>query len=67
MDPKDTDRTDILPDQIVEDDNGNIHILPEEFLIDPSLRRTPPYDETDLAVDNMDNDWPCSDVMEDFP
>ncbi|MDL2214203.1 hypothetical protein LJB76_01425 [Clostridia bacterium OttesenSCG-928-O13] len=54
---------DILLGQIAEDDDGNMHVLPEEYLISPNNTDQSPYWENDLAVENMENDFPCADLM----
>lgn len=64
MDPRQKPNPDILDAQIVEDDDGNMHIVPEEYLVDDTRKDVNPIFSNNLAVDNVDNDMPCSDVMD---
>ena len=53
---------DVLPEQIVEDENGNIKIIPAEWLLAEDDEAKNPLTQNELAVENMENDLPCTDV-----
>lgn len=53
---------DVLPQQIVEDENGVMRVVPEEWLEPDTPDRQNPFLQNELAMENMENDMPCADV-----
>lgn len=53
---------DVLPEQIVEDEDGNMHVVPADWLVTDKRERAGAITENELGVENMENDLPCADV-----
>ena len=54
---------DILPEQIVEDDDGRMRIVPAEQLFKDNQSAGNPLNGNEISIENMENDLPCADVM----
>ena len=53
---------DVLPDQIMEDEEGNMHIVSEDYLVSDESTDQNVITENELGLENMENYLPCSDV-----
>lgn len=51
--------SDVFPEQVMEDIDGNMHVIPAEWLWTGG---GDPQPENELGVENMENDLPCADV-----
>ncbi|MDL2253943.1 hypothetical protein LJC49_07720 [Ruminococcaceae bacterium OttesenSCG-928-I18] len=54
----------ILLDQIVEEDNGEMRVLSEEDLLQEAAKGEALLLENELAAENLENDLPCADLMD---
>lgn len=53
---------DTLLQQIVEDEDGNMHVMPETFLLRDEPGSHALTEQNELAAENLENDWPCADL-----
>ena len=56
---------DVLPQQIAEDEDGTMRVLTERELLREVADGEELLHENDLAIDNLDNDLPYTDAVED--
>lgn len=56
---------DILPEQIVEDIQDDMIVEPEDLLLREAKDGHELLEENDLGMENLENDSPWVDVMED--